>query len=167
MTHKCIFTSGDFSEFYIYKSNHQFNISWTSQKTPQTQHVQTLCSWVSLPPSITAHIISPGSPFHVFNPLPYQKPGLCPWLLLLTNATSSTCLKFMYISSPLKLLCTTLFMPPSSPSWTTDWSSCLQCCTHQSNTYTVIENSESPDSLVEFRKPSWSVPSHPSLVTPS
>ena len=39
MTHKCIFSSGDFSEFYICKSNHQFNISWTSLKTPQTQHV--------------------------------------------------------------------------------------------------------------------------------
>ena len=123
MTHKCIFSSGDFSEFYICKSNHQSNISWTSQKTPQTQHVQTLCSWVSLPPSITAHIISPGSPSPIFNLLPYQKPGLCP-LLLLINATSSTCLKFMYISSLPKLL---RFVHATIISFLTFYNNLLSC----------------------------------------
>lgn len=166
MTHKCIFSSGDFSEFYICKSNHQFNISWTSLKTPQTQHVHCVHEFpFYLQPrhisSLLGLLLTFSTCYRIKN-LDFALDFFC-WSML----PHQYVFKFMYFSSPSKLLHTTLFMPPSSPSWTTDWSACFQCCTHQSNTYTVFENSESPDSLVEFRKPSWSVPSHPSLITPS
>ena len=114
----------------------------------QSRHISSLLGL--LPPFSTCYHIKnlDFALYFCWSMLPHQH--------VLSSCTSPPCRSF-----------SALFMPPSSPSWTTDWSSWLQCCTYQSNNYTVIENSESPGSLVEFRKPSWSVPSHPSLITPS
>lgn len=84
-----------------------------------------------------------GLPPH-FQPATISKPELCPyfgWSMLPHQHVLSSC------TSPPRQASPALFMPPSSPSWTTDWSSWLQCCTYQSNNYTVIKNSKSPDSF--------------------